>query len=144
MFDQLPKSVQPKAKGMLQEIYLAPSRVEADQAFDPFLRTYEAKYPKATGCLAKDRQELLTFYAFPAEHWLHLRTTNVIESVLATVRLRTQKTKGSGTQQACLTMVFTLMESASMNWRALNGSTHLPDVLRGVVFVDGEKQEDAA
>jgi putative transposase len=144
VLDKLPKSVQPKAKGMLHEIYLAPSRAEADKAFDLFLRTYEAKYPKATDCLAKDRQELLTFYAFPAEHWLHLRTTNVIESVFATVRLRTQKTKGSGTRQACLTMVFKLMESASKNWRALNGSSLLPDVLRGVVFVDGEKQEDAA
>lgn len=144
VLDKLPKSVQPKAKGMLHEIYLAPSRAEADKAFDLFLRTYEAKYPKATDCLAKDRQELLTFYAFPAEHWVHLRTTNVIESVFATVRLRTEKTKGSGTRQACLTMVFKLMESASKNWRALNGSTLLPDVIRSVVFVDGEKQEDAA
>jgi putative transposase len=144
VLDKLPKSVQPKAKGMLHEIYLAPNRAEADKAFDLFLRTYEAKYPKATDCLAKNRQELLTFYGFPAEHWLHLRTTNVIESVFATVRLRTEKTKGSGTRQACLTMVFKLMESASKNWRALNGSTLLPDVIRGVVFVDGEKQEDAA
>lgn len=144
VLDKLPKSVQPKAKDMLHAIYLAPSRAEADKAFDLFLRTYEVKYPKATECLAKDRTELLTFYDFPAEHWLHLRTTNVIESVFATVRLRTEKTKGSGTRVACLTMVFKLMESASRRWRALNGSLLLADVIKGAVFVDGIKQEDAA
>jgi transposase-like protein len=86
----------------------------------------------------------LTFYDFPAEHWLHLRSTNVIEGVFATVRLRTDKTKGTGTRTACLTMVHKLMESASKRWRALNGSALLGDVIQGVVFVDGEKQEDAA
>jgi putative transposase len=144
VLDKLPKGVPPKAKEMLHAIYLAPGRAEADRAFDLFLRTFEAKYPKATECLAKDGTELLTFYDFPAEHWLHLRTTNVIESVFATVRLRTAKTKGSGTRVACLTMVFKLMESASRRWRALNGSPLLADVLKGVVFVDGIKQEDAA
>src|SRR5215468_7791028 len=144
VLDKLPKSVQPKAKERLHEIYLAPSRAEADKAFDLFLRTYEAKYPKATECLAKDRSELLRFYDFPAEHWMHLRRTNVIESVFATVRLRTEKTKGSGTRVACLTMVFKLIESAARRWRALNGSPLLAEVLKGVVFVDGIKQEDAA
>jgi putative transposase len=144
VLDKLPKSVQPKAKEMLHEIYLAPSRAEADKAFDLFLRTYEAKYPKATECLVKDRRELLVFYDFPAEHWLHLRTTNVIESVFATVRLRTEKTKGSGTRVACLTMVFKLMQSASRRWRALNGSGLLAEVIKGTVFVDGIKKEDAA
>jgi putative transposase len=144
VLDKLPKSMQPKAKEMLHAIYLAPSRAEADKAFDLFLRTYEAKYPKATECLAKDRTELLTFYDFPAEHWLHLRTTNVIESVFATVRLRTEKTKGSGTRVACLTMVFKLMESASRRWRALNGAPLLAEVIKGVVFVDGVKREGAA
>jgi putative transposase len=144
VLDKLPKGVQPKAKEMLHAIYLAPSRAEADKAFDLFLRTYEAKYPKATECLAKDRTELLTFYDFPAEHWRHLRTTNVIESVFATVRLRTEKTKGAGTRLACLTMVFKLMESASRRWRALNGSPLLAEVIKGVVFVDGSKQEGAA
>jgi putative transposase len=144
VLDKLPKSVQPKAKGMLHEIYLAPSRAEADKAFDLFLRAYEARYPKATECLAKDRRALLAFYDFPAEHWLHLRTTNVIESVFATVRLRTDKTKGSGTRVACLTMVFKLMQSASRRWRALNGSGLLAEVIKGTVFVDGMKKEDAA
>ena len=144
VLDKLPKSVQPKAKELLHEMYLAPSRAEAEKAFDLFLRTYEAKYPKATECLVKDRKELLVFYDFPAEHWLHLRTTNVIESVFATVRLRTEKTKGSGTRVACLTMVFKLMQSASRHWRALNGSGLLSEVIKGTVFVDGIRKEDAA
>ena len=144
VLDKLPKSVQPKAKEMLHEIYLAPSRAEAAKAFDLFLRTYEAKYPKATECLGKDRKELLAFDDFPAEHWMHLRTTNVIESVFATVRLRTEKTKGSGTRVACLTMVFKLMQSASRHWRALNGSGLLSEVIKGTVFVDGLRKEDAA
>jgi transposase-like protein len=144
VLDKLPKSMQPKAKGMLHDIYQAPNRAAADKAFDLFVKSYEAKYLKATECLAKDRTELLTFYDFPAEHWLHLRTTNPIESVFATVRLRTAKTKGSGTRDACLTMVFKLMESAAKRWRVLNGSALLPDVIAGVVFIDGEKQEDAA
>lgn len=144
VLDKLPKSVRPKAKEMLHAIYLAPSRAEAEKAFDLFVRSFEAKYPKATECLAKDRTELLVFYDFPAEHWMHLRTTNVIESVFATVRLRTEKTKGSGTRVACLTMVFKLMESASRRWRSLNGSPLLAEVLKGVVFVDGLKQEGAA
>jgi len=144
VLDKLPKAVQPKAKTMLHAIYQAPSRAEAEQALDLFVRTYAAKYPKATACLAKDRTELLTFYAFPAEHWLHLRTTNVIESVFATVRLRTTKTKGCGSREACLTMVFKLMVSASKRWRVLNGAMRLPDVIQGVKFPDGVKQEVAA
>ncbi len=144
VLDKLPKGVQPKAKELLHAIYLAEGREEAGKAFDLFVKTYEAKYPKATECLTKDRDELLTFYDFPAEHWLHLRTTNVIESVFATVRLRTEKTKGSGTRVACLTMVFKLMESASKRWRGLNGSSLLADVIKGAAFVDGIKQEDAA
>jgi transposase-like protein len=115
VLDKLPKSVQPKAKNLLHEIYQASSRAEAEKAFDLFLSSYEAKYSKVTECLAKDRSELLRFYDFPAEHWMHLRTTNVIESVFATVRLRTEKTKGSGTRVACLSMVFKLMQSASQH-----------------------------
>jgi putative transposase len=109
VLDKLPKASQPKAKGMLHEIYLAESHASADKAFDLFVTTYETKYPKATECLSKDRAALLTFYAFPAEHWLHIRTTNPIESVFSTVRLRHSKTKGSGTRTACLAMVFKLL-----------------------------------
>jgi transposase-like protein len=93
--------------------------------------------------LAKDRTELLTFYDFPAEHWIHLRTTNPIESVFATVRLRTYKTKGPGSALACETMVFKLMESAAKQWRLLNGSTLLPEVIASVRFIDGEKENAA-
>ena len=125
---------------MLHEIYLAESREAATKAFDLFVATYEAKYPKATECLSKDRDVLLTFYDFPAEHWLHIRTTNPIESVFSTVRLRHSKTKGSGTRTACLTMVFKLMESASKKWRALNGSQLLAEVVKGTVFVDGVRR----
>jgi putative transposase len=144
VLDKLPKGSQPKAKGMLHEIYLAESREAATKAFDLFMTTYEAKYPKATECLSKDRDVLLTFYDFPAEHWLHIRTTNPIESVFSTVRLRHSKTKGSGTRTACLTMVFKLMESASKTWRALNGSSRIKDVIAGAVFVDGVSQTHAA
>ena len=140
VLDKLPKGAQPKAKGMLHEIYLAESREEAEKAFDLFVKTYEAKYPKATECLSKDRDVLLTFYDFPAEHWLHIRTTNPIESEFATVRLRHNKTKGSGSRTACLTMVYKLMESASKKWRSLNGSTLLPEVVKGTVFVDGVRR----
>ena len=104
---------------------------------------FEAKYPKATACLKKDRDVLLTFYGFPAEHWIHIRTTNPIESVFATVRFRHRKTKGSGSRVACLAMVFKLMESASRKWRALNGSTLIADVTAGVQFADGVKRTAA-
>jgi putative transposase len=144
LLDKLPKGSQPKAKGMLHEIYLAETREAALKAFDLFVTTYEAKYPKATECLSKDRDVLLTFYDFPAEHWLHLRTTNPIESTFATVRLRHTKTKGSGTRMACLTMVFKLMESASKSWRALNKSSLIQEMIAGVVYVDGVKKADAA
>jgi putative transposase len=144
VLDKLPKGVQLKAKAALHNIYEAEGRVKAEKAFDLFVSTYEAKYPKAAECLTKDREALLTFYDFPAEHWRHIRTTNPIESTFATVRLRTVKTKGSGSRTACLTMVFKLMESASKSWRALNGSTLLREVIRGVTFVDGVKQSHAA
>lgn len=144
VLDKLPKGSQPKAKGMLHEIYLAESREKAVKAFDLFVTTYESKYPKATECLSKDRDVLLTFYDFPAEHWLHVRTSNPIESTFATVRLRHSKTKGSGSRTACLTMVFKLMESASKKWRALNGSSLIKEIIAGAVFVDGLKQTQAA
>lgn len=98
----------------------------------------------ATVCLVKDREVLLTFYDFPAEHWIHIRTTNPVESVFSTVRLRHDKTKGSGSRVACLTMVYKLMESASKKWRTLNGPTLLPEVVKGTVFVDGVRKQPAA
>ena len=140
VLDKLPKRIQPGAKEMIHQIWMADTRAHAQQALDLFLETYRAKYPKACECLQKDREQLLTFYDFPAEHWVHLRTTNPIESTFATVRLRTKKTKGSGSRQACLTMVYKLMMSAQKKWRMLNGSTALPEVIAGIQFIDGEKQ----
>ena len=113
-------------------------------AIDLFVATYEAKYAKAVGCLAKDREQLLIFYDFPAQHWVHVRTTNPIESTFATVRLRHRRTKGSGSRMACLTMVYKLMEAASKKWRLLNGSSRLTDVVRGIKFVDGIEVKGAA
>lgn len=144
VLDKLPKRLQPEAKEKLHQIWMAETKAEADQAFDLFVATYQAKYPKATECLAKDRDVLLTFYDFPAEHWIHLRTTNPIESTFATVRLRHRRTKGSGSRVACLTMVFKLMQSASKKWRLLNGSQLLPDVIQGIRFLDGIKSQAAA
>jgi putative transposase len=144
VLDKLPKAQQPKAKAMLHDIWQAETKAAAEKALDLFVATYEAKYAKAVGCLVKDREELLVFYDFPAQHWVHVRTTNPIESTFATVRLRTSKTKGSGSRSACLTMVFKLMESAAKKWRLLNGSPLLPKVIAGVRFVDGVEQTNAA
>lgn len=145
VLDKLPKRLQSAAKEKLHDVWMAETRLHACQAFELFLETYGAKYPKACECLAKDRDVLLTFYDFPAEHWIHLRTTNPIESTFATVRLRTKRTKGSGSRVACLTMVFKLMQSASKNWRALNGSEIIPHVIQGIPFIDGiKKTKDAA
>jgi len=144
VLDKLPKRLQPQAKEKLHAIWMAETKAEASKAFDLFVATYQAKYAKATECLSKDRDMLLSFYDFPAEHWRHLRTTNPIESTFATVRLRHRRTKGNGTRQACLTMVFKLMQSAQKRWRLLNGSELLPHVIQGIQFIDGIKSQEAA
>jgi transposase-like protein len=143
VLNELPKGKQGHAKKMLHDIWMAATKADAERAFDRFIETYEAKYPRATACLAKDRDVLLTFYDFPAEHWMHIRTTNPIESMFATVRLRTYRTKGCGSRIACLTMVFKLAQSAQQTWRALNGSKLLEDVIRGIPFVDGLRKNAA-
>ena len=140
VLNKLPKSLQPKAKGHLQDIWMAESKADAEDAFDFFVRAYAAKYPKAVECLTKDRDRLLTFYDFPAEHWKHIRTTNPIESTFATVRLRTTKARGCLSRQTALAMVFKLMLSARKKWRRLDGSNHLGEVIQGVTFKDGIKQ----
>lgn len=144
VLDKLPKRLQAEAKEKLHAIWMADTKQHANEAFDLFVKTYETKYPKAVECLGKDRDVLLTFYDFPAEHWGHLRTTNPIESIFATVRLRTKRTKGSGSRTACLTMVYKLMQSASKKWRLLNGSQLIPEVIRGVPFVDGIRVQEVA
>jgi len=144
VLNKMHKRVHTKAKELLHQIWMAPTKAAAGESFDLFCDTYEAKYPKAVECLAKDREALLAFYDFPAQHWLHIRTTNAIESVFATVRLRTTKTKGSGSRAACLAMVFKLMEAASKRWRRLNGSDLIQDVIAGIDFTDGIRTERAA
>lgn len=139
VLDCLPKSVQPHAKGLLHEMYLSPTKAAALKAYDQFVRHYEAKYPKAVACLEKDKDVLFTFYAFPAEHWVHLRTSNPIESTFGTVRHRTRQTKGCGSRLATLTMVFKLSMEAEKKWRRLNGPPALlAQVMRGDEFIDGE------
>ncbi|CAH2606391.1 transposase (plasmid) [Rhodovastum atsumiense] len=137
ILDKLPKSVQPAVKHDLREIWQAPDRATAEDAVDTFAEKYAAKYAKAVACLLKDRDALLTFYDFPAEHWDHLRTSNPIESVFATVRLRTVRTKGALSQDTARLMVFKLVMTAAKTWRRLKGENQLPKVVRGVRFRNG-------
>ena len=137
VLNKLPQSMQGKAKQALRDIYLAESRQTAEAALDRFKNLYEKKFPQAVECLEKDRQVLLAFYDFPAEHWGHLRTTNPIESTFATVRLRQRRTKGCGSREASLTMVFMLARQAERHWRRLNGSEVIVHVLEGKVKIDG-------
>ena len=144
VLNYLPKSSQAKAKQALHEIWMAETREKAEKAFDSFLETYEAKYPKAAHCLLKDRVELLAFYDFPAEHWVHLRTTNPIESTFATIRHRTARTKGCVSRNTMLAMIFKLGTCAQRRWRRLRGFDKVAKVIRDVRFVDGiEQTEDA-
>ena len=137
VLDKLPKSVQPAAKADLREVWTAPDRATAEAAIMAFAEKYGAKYEKAVTCLVKDRDALLTFYDFPAEHWDHLRTSNPIESVFATVRHRTVRTKGALSQDTARLMVFKLVMVAAKTWRRLKGENQLPKVIDGVRFKDG-------
>jgi len=134
---KLPKSQQPKAKRALQEIWMAESKATAELAFDAFIESYTPKYEKAADCLGKDRDTLLAFYDFPAEHWKHLRTTNPIESTFSTVRHRTIRSKGCLSNKTALAMVFKLVEAAQKSWRRLDGHNQLPKLVLGVTFNDG-------
>jgi putative transposase len=142
--DKLPKSLQGKGKQMIHNIYLAPTKEEGESAFDAFVKEFELKYPKAAETINKHRASLLTFYDFPAEHWQSIRSTNVIESTFATVRLRTKRTKGCGSRIATLTMVYKLAESAQKRWRKLRGYLKLTAVWEGVQFKDGVELKMAA
>jgi len=144
VLDKMPKGVQKKAKRDLHEIWMAETKEEAEEAFNLFIHKYQAKYPKAVECLVKDRETLLTFYDFPAEHWKHLRTTNPVESTLATLRLRTDKTRNCGSRITVLSMVFRLFLSAERRWRRLDGVPRLAEVMQGVKFVDGIREEEDA
>ena len=143
VLNNLPKSVQPKAKADLHEIWQAETRESANKAFDHFLEKYGAKYPAACECLKKDRDVLLSFYDFPAEHWGHLRTTNPIESTFATIRLRHRRTKGNGTRKASLTRMFKLAQAAQKRWRRLNKHELIIHLIEGKIFTDGVLQNAA-
>ena len=137
VLNKLPNSQQPKAKRALQEIWMAETETDALAAFDAFVETWGVKYDKAVECLTKDRDALLSFYDFPAEHWKHLRTTNVIESSFATVRHRTVRSKGCLSNKTALAMIFKLAEAAEKSWRRLNGHNQLPKIILGIKFTDG-------
>jgi transposase-like protein len=142
ILDKMPKSVQPRAKERVHDIYLAPTKEQALVAYNSFLTLYGKKFPEACECLSKDKEVLFAFYNFPAEHWIHIRTTNPIESTFATVRLRTEKTKGCGTRLATLVMVFKLVLETKKTWKKIKGYRLIPKVLEGVTFIDGELQDE--
>lgn len=144
VLNYLPKTVQGKAKAALHEIWMAPTRAEAERALDHFTETYQAKYPKAVQCLTKDREALLTFYDFPAEHWVHLRTTNPVESTFATIRHRTDRAKGCVTRETMLALAYKLALCAQRRWRRIRGFRRLGQVVRGVPFQDGIAIEASA
>lgn len=141
VLNYLPRTVQPKAKAGLQAIWMAETRQAAIKAFDGFMLTYQAKYPKAAECLAKDRHALLSFYDWPAEHWVHLRTSNVIESTFATIRHRTDRVKGAFSRATLLAMLFKLAGTAEHSFRRIKGFNWLAEVIRGVKFVDGVRED---
>jgi putative transposase len=141
VLNKLPKSVQPKVKEALHNIWMAETRDQAYEAFDSTVKRFGDKYTKAMDCLVKDKEQMLAFYDFPAIHWQHIRTTNPIESTFATVRLRTAKTRNAVSRATILSMVFKLAQSAEKRWRKLRGFKLLADVIDGVKFVDGEREE---
>jgi transposase-like protein len=144
VLNKLPKSLQPKAKSQLHDIWLADTQKESKRLFDDFVVAYMAKYPKAAQCLEKDREALLAFYDFPAEHWRHIRTTNPIESTFATVRLRTDKVKGCFSADTVIAMAFKLCQSAQKRWIGLYHPERLAEVIKGVKFVNGLEENRIA
>jgi len=142
VLNKFPKSMHPAVKADLREIWQAETRAAAEAAMDTFAEKYGAKYDKAVACLIKDREALLSFYAFPADHWDHLRTANPIESIFATVRHRTVRTKGALSQKTAKLMVFKLVQAAAKTWRRLKGANQLPQVIEGVTFTDGVADRD--
>lgn len=140
VLDKLPKSQQSAAKAMLHEIWMSAKRADATRAFDRFIKVFGGKWPRAVQCLEKDREALLAFYDFPAEHWQHLRTSNPIESTFATVRLRTYRTKGPGSREAGIAMAFKLACLAQSRWRKLNGHEKIQDLIDGIVYVNGDRK----
>ena len=143
VLNYLPKSLHSKAKGDIREIWNSPTRDDAKVAIDTFVTKYGLKYEKATHCLTKDTEALLAFYDFPAEHWIHLRTSNPIESTFATLRHRTIKVKGAFSKETAMVMLYQLALEAEKSWRRITGRERLAEVISGVVFIDGERAETA-
>lgn len=141
VLDKMAKAAQPYAKKLIHDMYMAPTKEDGLSAFNSFIKLYEAKYPKACECLQKDKEQLFTFYDYPAEHWVHIRTTNPIESTFATVRHRMRQTKGCGSRQATMAMVFKLVTSAQQGWRKIRGYKLIEKIIRGVQFRNGEEVE---
>ena len=141
VLNKVPKAMQPKIKEALQDIWMAETREAAYIAFDNCIRRFEAKYPKAMACLEKDKEQMLAFYDFPAAHWTHIRTTNPIESVFATVRQRTSRIKSCGSRKTTLAMAYKLITTAEKKWHRLKGYKLLADVVEGIQFKDGERVE---
>lgn len=144
ILDKLPKGVQPAAKQLLHEIMMAETKAAALKAYQAFCERYEAKYPKAVECLTKDKEAMLTFYDFPAEHWKHIRTTNPIESSFATIRHRHRQTKGNGNRAATLAMIYKLAIACQGGWRKLHAAARLADIIENVRFIDGTKAQTEA
>ena len=144
VLNKMPKSMAPAVKSDLRDVWQAETQAAAQAAMDTFAEKYGAKYDKAVACLTRDREALMAFFDFPAEHWDHLRTANPIESVFATVRHRTVRTKGALSQKTAKLMVFTLVQAASKKWRRLKGANQLPLVVNGIKFTDGIAADDAA
>lgn len=142
ILDKLPKSMQSKSKSMIHDMYMAETKEAALKAYDHFIESFQAKYPKAIECLQKDKEDLFTFYDFPATHWIHIRTTNPIESTFATVRNRTKRTKGCGSRLMTLAMVFKLSLEAQKTWKKLKGYQLIPFVMENKKFIDGELIQD--
>mgnify|MGYP001555667665 CR=1 FL=1 len=137
VLNKLPKRVQPEAKSLLHEMMKAPDRESAEEAMSIFKRTFEDRYDKAVDCLVKDWQQLTTFFNFPAQHWISLRTTNPIESSFSTVKLRTKSTRGAGSPKTAVTLAFKLLRESEKKWRKIKGHKEIPKLLAGVVFKDG-------
>ena len=142
--DKFPKCVQAKAKKQIRDIYMADTRENVEKAYHLFIKSYEAKYPKATECLSKDRESMLVFYDFPTEHWQHTRTTNPIESTHATVRLRTARVRGCFFSQTVMNMACKLCQSAEKGWRKLRGYRRLAEVFEGVSYINGISERGMA
>jgi len=140
VLNKLPKTQHSQAKSLLNEIYMSSTKKDSIMAWRKFATIFQDKYPKAVECLEKNKNDLLTFYDFPAAHWMHIRTSNSIESLFATVRLRHRKTKGSANAKTCLAMVFKLAQNAQKGWRKIKGYEKLIDVVNKVEFVDGIKK----